>query len=181
MELKIGTDIIARELNPRLLGIIFDPGLNFKKHFSVVIEKCNKNINLIRVLSHYGKGISKANLVKVYNAYIRSLFNYSFIPFTVVSASIKKELQIIQNNALRYITGLYKSFHTKISYLHYLCNMPLVNDIVDKALNNYMKKDSNHYILKDIMTPLFNEAMNNSNSKFLTPFNYSKNLSGFAW
>ena len=137
MELKIGTDIIARELNPRLLGIIFDPGLNFKKH---LIEKCNKNINLIRVLSHYGKGISKANLVKVYNAYIRSLFNYSFIPFTVVSASIKKELQIIQNNALRYITGLYKSFHTKISYLHYLCNMPLVNDIVNKALNNYMKK-----------------------------------------
>ena len=55
--------------------------------------------------------------------------------------------------------------------------MPLVNDIVDKALNNYMKKVSIHNTLKDIMTPLFNEAMNNNNSNFFTPFNYSNLIS----
>ena len=68
MNLNTGADKISRDLKPRILGIIFDPGLTFKEHFRVLTEKCNNSINLIRVLSHHGKGISKANLIKVYNA-----------------------------------------------------------------------------------------------------------------
>ncbi len=174
MNLNIGADKISRDLNPRILGIIFDPGLTFKKHFSMLTEKCNNSINLIRVLSHHGKGISKANLIKVYNAYIRSLFNYSFIPFLLTSSSIKKDLQIIQNNALRFITGMNKFTHIKISYLHYVCNMPLVSEIVDKALNKYMIKVASHQELRNLMCPLYEESININNSKFFTPFNYPR-------
>ena len=172
MDLKIGSEKIARDLNPRLLGITFDPSLNFKEHFKILTEKCNKNTNLIRVLSHHGKGINKASLIKIYNAYIRSLFNYSFIPYTLTSSSVKKELQIIQNNALRYITGMYKSSFTKISYLHYACNMPLVSEIVSKALNKYTLKAANHRELNELLTPLIKEARNSNLPKYFTPFNF---------
>ena len=173
LELTIDNESIERVLNPRLLGITLDPSLNFKEHFRIMLYKCQKSTNLIRILSHHSKGINRANLTKVYNAYIRSLLIYSFIPFTMTSNNIKDEIQIMQNNNLRTITKLSKLTYTKIVNLHKLCNIPLVKDIIQKTLDSYMSKILIHSSLYEILEPMYSEAINTTQPKFFSAFNYT--------
>ena len=173
LELSIDNESIERVLNPRLLGITLDPSLNFKEHFRIMLYKCQKSTNLIRILSHHSKGINRANLTKVYNAYIRSLLIYSFIPFTMTSNNIKDEIQIMQNNNLRTITKLSKLTYTKIVNLHKLCNIPLVKDIIQKTLDSYMSKILTNSSLYEILEPRYSEAINTAQPKFFSAFNYT--------
>ena len=158
LTLSIDQEAINRELNPKLLGITFDPSINFKDHFKILLDKCNKISNLIRILSHHATEIEKSNLLKVYSAYIRSLIIYSFVPYKVSSDSTKSKIQIMQNEALRSVTHIYRSSHTRVTRLHEICKMPLVEDMIRKAINSYPLKTKKNKDLKDIIYLLIEEA-----------------------
>ena len=77
----------------------------------------------------------------------------------------------MQNEALRSVTHIYRSSHTRVTRLHEICKMPLVEDMIRKAMNSYLLKIKKNKDLKDIIYLLIEEAKKNPHMKFATPSN----------
>jgi hypothetical protein len=119
-----------------LLGIKLDASLNFKLHFSDVIQSCNYRLNLIRTLSSYNKKISIDKLLVVYKAYILSIIQYSFLPYIYASNLIKQTLQSIQNSALSTIFKL--PIYTNIKNVHKIIKLSTIEEKLDSMLKTYV-------------------------------------------
>lgn len=108
----------AKVDNLKILGIIFDPKMNFTKHHNSLKEKLQKDINLIKILSHLAHGINPKTALNIYKATIKSKLDYSSL-FTAKTSKQNLEItQIIQNSALRAVLGLTKT--TPIISIHNL-------------------------------------------------------------
>ena len=57
--------------------------LTWKPHIDKVVEKCNKRMNILRVLSGTRWGSSKTMLLIVYKAMIRSVIDYGSIAYDI--------------------------------------------------------------------------------------------------
>ena len=74
--LKLNSTEIPIVEEHKFLGIIFDKKLTFKPHIKHLRSKCNKAIQLLRVIAHTDWGADKKNLLKLYRALIRSKLDY---------------------------------------------------------------------------------------------------------
>ena len=77
-------------------------------------------------------------LVRFYNSYIRSRLSYGLEVFTSASPSTLARLEVIQNHALRIITGLNKS--TPISILQVEANLPSLLHYLDLRRITFLKR-----------------------------------------
>jgi len=116
-----GKDIKV-ENTARFLGVTFDKKLTWKPHIDKVVEKCNKRMNILRVLSGTRWGSSKAMLLIVYKAMIRSVIDYGSIAYDTASNSTKSRLDEIQAKALRICCGALRG--TPTSALQVECGQP---------------------------------------------------------
>ena len=116
-----GKDITV-ENTARFLGVTFDRRLTWKPHIDKVVEKCNKRMNILRVLSGTRWGSSKAMLLIVYKAMIRSVIDYGSIAYDTASNRTKSRLDEIQAKALRICCGALRG--TPTSALQVECGQP---------------------------------------------------------
>ena len=103
LAIELNGEKIVQSLNPVILGITFDPSMNFKYHFTKLIDRCSAKLNLIRILSTYNKQINSSKLILVYKAYILSLIQYSSIPYLYLKENVVRKIESIQTSALRTI------------------------------------------------------------------------------
>ena len=89
----------------KFLGILFDEQLTWKPHIDSLKDRCNKDLNLLRVLSGTNWGADKKSLMLLYQSLILGKINYGSIAFASASSTQLKKLQVIQNKALRLICG----------------------------------------------------------------------------
>ncbi len=80
---------ILKNDNPILLGITLDKHLTFDKHFQDMHKSVAKKLHLIRLLSSKNYNINTDYLITIYKAFILSKIQYSMLPFTVATKSIK--------------------------------------------------------------------------------------------
>ena len=73
-----GTPIPVVEEN-KFLGVIFDRKLSFILHIKQLKAKCQKALNLLRVVAHTDWGADRKVLLNLYRTIIRSKLDYGSI------------------------------------------------------------------------------------------------------
>ena len=117
LNLTINNKIVPTVKYPKILGLTFDPRINFLQHTRNAIEKAKKGINILKALTSTGWGKQKETLVSTYNAITRPKLEYANSIWSPILASTNlQKLQVIQNNALRIATGCTKDTNTQ--HLH---------------------------------------------------------------
>ena len=109
----------------KFLGMIYDRILSFKPHIEYVRRKCQKAMNLLKVLSGVEWGADREILLTIYKAYIQSRLDYGSIVYNSACKSYLDRLNPVQNQALRICLGAFRTSPT-VS-LHVEANVPPLN------------------------------------------------------
>ena len=115
---------IKTESKVKFLGMMFDEKLTWEHHIKYIVDKCKKRLNLMRCLAGTKWGASKKCQLILYRTLIRSILDYGCIAYDSTAKIHKKQLQTVQNTALRLCCGAFRS--TAASALQVDCGeMPL--------------------------------------------------------
>jgi hypothetical protein len=106
----------------RFLGIIFDSQLNWKAHITSIHAACTKALGLLRSLASQNWGADTKTLLSIYRSLIRSRIEYGLIAFGACAKTTFRQLEVIQNAALRIALGAYRT--TPTASMHVLCQEP---------------------------------------------------------
>jgi ribonuclease HI len=93
----------------KFLGVTVDKELRFGKHSENVVAKAKKRVNILKCMSGKDWGNSQESQRRIYLQYIRPCLEYAspgWAPWR--SANQIQELERVQNDALRAITGMAK-------------------------------------------------------------------------
>ena len=126
MDLRLNGDPIPYNPNPVFLGITFDEGLCFKKHFENLRVRALKRLNIIKIFSHKSWHINYSTLTNIYRSLIGSIFDYSFFSIACVSETNLKLVQRVQNRAIRIIYKL--KWDTPTDSLFSISSVLLIKD-----------------------------------------------------
>ena len=118
LNLRLNNTLLKHDNNPTFLGIRFDNHLTFNNQIKYLKQTCNKRLDIIKILSQNSWKLSPKSLINIYYTLIRSVIDYSSIISPVICKTNLKQLQIIQNNALRTILHVKKIEHLNIDELH---------------------------------------------------------------
>ncbi|RVE44179.1 hypothetical protein evm_011173 [Chilo suppressalis] len=93
----------------KFLGMILDSKMTGVHHINYTIQKCEKNLNILRALSGVWWGAHPVTQRLLYNSLIRSLLDYGSFLLLPCSKIALKSLEKIQSKCLRIILGAMKS------------------------------------------------------------------------
>lgn len=93
----------------RYLGINLDTKLHWATHIRDTAEKANKRLNIMKRLTATTWGATQEMLATTYKTYIRPLLDYGCEVTSLASKTNLERYDVVQNNALRIITGGAKS------------------------------------------------------------------------
>ena len=99
----------------RYLGVILDSEMSLKYLLSVVKKKSSNKIFMLRKLRRY---ITLDSAILIYKQAIMPIFDYSGFMVLFLGVEDKRELQIMQNDALRFCFNVRLSDHVTIVELH---------------------------------------------------------------
>ena len=108
---------LTLERYPTVLGVKFDPHFTFAHHAKAVATKARSRLALLKATAGSTWKASKETLLTTFKGLIKSVLNYAapiWAPNT--SPSSFQRLQIVQNAALRVVTGCHVA--TPINHLH---------------------------------------------------------------
>ena len=125
------------------LGVQFDTRLTWEPQTQKMLSKAYKRLNLLRSVATLTKHPKPENLLKIYNATIKSIFEYASVCILNAADNHIEKLQLIQNQALRVI--LKTPAYVAIKDLHDCSGLPTIRshltDFAKKRLSA-MKKVS---------------------------------------
>ena len=122
VKLSIKGKLIKVEETVKFLGVIFDKSMSWKPYIQHIVDRCQKRLNLLRVMAGAHWGASKATLLIVYKALIRSVIDYGSEAYNTASMTTKAKLEVIQAKALRICCGA--MIGTPTSALQVECGQP---------------------------------------------------------
>ena len=93
----------------KFLGIIFDKKLNFKAHIDYLRAKCQKSLNLLKVVSKMSWGADQTIPLRLYRSLVRSKLDYGCAVFSSARKSHLRKLEPIQNQSLRLCLGAFRT------------------------------------------------------------------------
>ncbi|GFX80436.1 uncharacterized protein TNCV_177751 [Trichonephila clavipes] len=85
----------------RFLGVIFDCKLTFLPHVIYLRKRCERSLNILKVLSNTLWGADRVSLLRVYQALILSRLDYGCVVYGSARASVLKRLDTVYHSALR--------------------------------------------------------------------------------
>ena len=107
LNIHINNIPIPTTSNPTILGLTFDPKLNYSTHRDNTITKAKKKtLNLLKLLTttHWGK--SKETLITTYKTLLLPIIEYANTIWSpIISSTSLNKLQKIQNAALTTMAG----------------------------------------------------------------------------
>ena len=122
----------------KFLGLLFDSKLSFIPHINYLSNKCQKALNLLRVVSSMDWGADKKVLLRLYRSLIRSKLDYGCVVYGSARQSYLRKLDSIHNQGLRLALGSFRT--SPVNSLYAEANEP--------SLNLRRKKLSLQYYLK---------------------------------
>ena len=94
----------------KFLGLYLDaPLLTWSHHIDYIKSTCNKKLNIMKALTSKSWGANRQILITFYTAFIKSKINYGIEIYSSACPSKLHALEVIQNTALRIVTGLPRS------------------------------------------------------------------------
>jgi hypothetical protein len=105
IKLYLGNDKIEYCGNPTYLGITLDRKLKGKSHISQTADRGKRRLALMRRVAGVKWGCTMETLANMYKTYVRPTLEYGMEVFPAAIPNETKQLDIVQNQALRIITG----------------------------------------------------------------------------
>ena len=105
MNLIIKDTKITLEKSAKFLGVVFDSKLTWKEHIEYIVKRCQKRLNLMRMISGQNWGASKKTLLMIYRSLIRAVLDYGSIVYDTTADHLLKKLDSVQYQALKIATG----------------------------------------------------------------------------
>ncbi|GFT78953.1 RNase H domain-containing protein [Trichonephila clavipes] len=106
----------------RFLGVIFDCKLTFLPHVLYLRKKCERSLNILKVLSNTLWGADRVSLLRVYQALILSRLDHGCVVYGSARASVLKRLDTIHLSALRICSGAFRT--SPVTSLYVVCYQP---------------------------------------------------------
>ena len=122
----------------KFLGVIFDRKLNFKAHIDYIRQKCEKAMNLLKVVTKMDWGADRSVLMRLYRSFVRSRLEYGCAVFSSARKSYLKKLEPIQNQGLRICLGAFRTSPMQSLYVE--ANEPPLYLRFDKLCVQYALK-----------------------------------------
>ena len=106
---KIGDRHLKKDDNPVYLGVQLDCRLTLAKHIENLKQKATRRLKIVKKLSSSSWGADKSTLRQMYLGYVRSTLDHNLALQSICSNTVKQSLDIVQNEAVRFISGGMKS------------------------------------------------------------------------
>ncbi|GFX38830.1 ADP-ribosylation factor-like protein 1 [Trichonephila clavipes] len=104
------------------LGVIFDCKLTFLPHVLYLRKRCERSLNILKVLSNTLWGADRVSFLRVYHALILSRLDYGCAVYGSARASVLKRLDTIHHSALRICSGAFRT--SPVTSLYVVCHQP---------------------------------------------------------
>ena len=127
----------------KFLGVIFDKKLSFIPHINTLKLKCQKALNVLKLLSHSDWGGDKKSLLNLYRSLIRSKLDYGCIIYGSAQKSYLKKLDTIHHQGLRLALGAFRTSPVQSLY----------SEAQEPSLYDRRKKLSLQYVTKLASNP----------------------------
>ena len=126
----------------KFLGLLFDSKLSFIPHINYLRNKCQKALNLLRVVSSMDWGADRKVLLRLYRTLVRFKLDYGCIVYGSARQSYLRKLDSIHNQGLRLALGAFRT--SPVNSLYAEANEPSLNLRRKKlSLQYYLKLKSN--------------------------------------
>lgn len=102
-------EVIPVSNNVKFLGLEFDKKLSWNNQIATIYKQGMSNLNIIKILGNRKWGIDEEHMYKIFNTIIRSRIEYGAIAYDSAKENKLRKLEVIQNAALRIITGAFRS------------------------------------------------------------------------
>ena len=107
--LKLDNDPIQFVKEAKFLGLIWDTKLTFEPHIKYLKARCQKSLNILKVLSRTEWGADGTTLLKLYRSLVRSKLDYGCIVYGSASKTALAKLDPVHNQGLRLSLGAFCS------------------------------------------------------------------------
>ena len=118
VKLRINGQNLKHEEYPKYLGVELDRKLTLKEHLKELTKRASSRLNLLKHLSSLNWGADKSTLRQLYVGYVRSVIDYSLPLQSIASQSSLSQVDKIQNQALRFISGAMRTTPTNACEIH---------------------------------------------------------------
>jgi hypothetical protein len=142
MNLQIRDTSIRLDTLPKLLGFHLDPKLSFHSHFSIIENKIQKRVNLLRTLKGRRWSSKQGLLLNYYKACIRPILEYSSTILSCADKHLINKIQVLENKILRLCTtSHYTESNARVHEKSDICN---ITDRLKESHFKYIKKHLNN-------------------------------------
>ncbi|GBM84021.1 putative RNA-directed DNA polymerase from transposon X-element, partial [Araneus ventricosus] len=101
----------------RFLVVIFDRKLTFLPHTLHLRKKCERSLNILKVLSRTSWGADRTSLLRIYKAVILSRIDYGCMVYGSARPTVLRRLDTIHHSALRICTGAFRTSPVESLYI----------------------------------------------------------------
>ena len=99
----------------KFLGVIFDTKLTFKNHIQYLKTSCQKALDILRVVGHWGA--DRIVLLRLCRSLVRCKLDYGCIVYGSARRSILKQLDPIHHQGLRIALGAFRTSPAQSLYI----------------------------------------------------------------
>ena len=115
--LKLDNDHIQFVKEAKFLGLIWDTKLTFEPHIKYLKARCQKSLNILKVLSRTEWGADRTTLLKLYRSLVRSNLDYGCLVYGSASKTALAKLDPVHNQGLRLSLGAFRSSPVESLYV----------------------------------------------------------------
>ncbi|GBO17316.1 putative RNA-directed DNA polymerase from transposon X-element [Araneus ventricosus] len=101
----------------RFLIVIFDRKLTFLPHILHLRKKCERSLNIQKVLSRTSWGADRTSLLRIYQAVILSRIDYGCMVYGSARPTVLRRLDTIHHSALRICSGAFRTSPVESLYI----------------------------------------------------------------
>ena len=144
----------------KFLGLIWDTKLTFEPHIKYLKARCQKSLNILKVLSRTEWGADRTTLLKLYCSLVRSKLYYGCIVYGSASKTALAKLDSVHNQGPRLSLGAFHS--SPVESLYVEAHEPPLEIRRDKLALQYILKPENPAY--DVFNPKHQELYRNKES-----------------
>ena len=163
--LSLYGDLLSYYPHIEFLGITFDNGMTFTKHFEEILERCNKKFYRLRILVNKKWSPSPATILQIYKQYVRPIFEYGIVSTITVSDSVINKIQRVQNSFIRLALRLPKYVSARL--IHEASELPYVRERLITVGQNHLARMIEYTIVQSTQP---GPTLHGTNTRHQFPF-----------
>ena len=151
------------------LGVTFDNGMTFTKHFEEILELCSHKFHRLRILVNKKWDPSPTTILQIYKQCVRPIFEYGIASTITVSESVINKIQRAQNSFIRLALRFPK--YVSACLIHEALGLPYVGErLFTVGQNHLARMHANPLVEHKIISAWSNIAWD----KYKTPISILK-------